>query len=386
MDGAGNAALFKGPSGVTVDSAGNTYVADQANHTIRKVTQTGDVTTLGGRAGYGGSTNGSSALARFYVPQGVAVDSIGNLYVVERGNNTIRKITSAGAVTTLAGVPGDEGSTDGIGSVARFAEPKGLAVDNAGNVYVADSNNSTIRKVSPAGSVTTPAGSAGINGSANGVGPTARFNNPCGVAVDSATNIYVADTWNHTIRKVTPTRVVTTLVGLAGNSGSADGMGNAARFNYPSSLAVDSAGNLYVADTYNNTIRKVTPIGTNWVVTTLGGVPGIWGSVDGRGSAARFSNPNCVALDSAGNLYVADFYLNTIRKGYPPTAILNPGFMGGQFGFVLTGPAGQSVVVEYSTDLLTWLPLWTNTFTGALNFSDPRSGGYSNRFYRAHVP
>jgi hypothetical protein len=224
-----------------------------------------------------------------------------------------------------------------------------------------------------------------VNGSANGVGTAARFNNPSGVAVDSATNIYVADTWNHTIRKVTPTRVVTTLAGLAGSSGSADGMGNAARFNYPSGIAVDSAGNLYVADTYNNTIRKVTPAGTNWVVTTLGGAPGIWGSSDGRGSAARFSNPNGVAADSAGNLYVADFYLNTIRKGYPPPAVFNPGFIGGQFGFVLTGAPGQSVVVESSTDLQTWLPLWTNTFTGALNFKDPQSGGYSKRFYRSHV-
>src|SRR5439155_5371851 len=126
------------------------------------------------------------------------------------------------------------------------------------------------------------------------------------------------DTWNHTIHKMTTARVVTTLAGLAGNAGSADGTGRDARFNHPSGLAVDSATNLYVADTYNNTIRKLTPVGTNWVVTTLGGAPGIWGSADGRGSAARFSNPNGVAVDGSGNLYVADFYLNTIRKGYPP--------------------------------------------------------------------
>jgi sugar lactone lactonase YvrE len=207
--------------------------------------------------------------------------------------------------------------------------------------------------------------------------------------VDSAGNLYVADLLNDTIRKVTPVGtnwVVTTLAGKAGVEGSADGTNSGALFNRPYFLAVDSAGNLYVVDTWNGTIRKVTPVGTNWVVTTLGGAPGIWGSADGRGRAARFSNPNGVAVDSAGNLYVADFYLNTIRKGYPPPAILNPGFIGGQFGFVLTGPAGQSVVVEYSTDFLTWLPLWTNTFAGALNFSDPQSGGYSNRFYRAHVP
>src|SRR2546428_796336 len=168
--------------------------------------------------------------------------------------------------------------------------------------------------------------------------------------------------------------------------GSPDGSGNAARFNYPSGMAVDSAANPYVADTYNNTIRRMTPAGTNWVVTTLGGAPGIWGSADGRGSAARFSNPNGVAVDSAGNIYVADFYLNTIRKGYAPPTILNSGFQFGQFRFDLTGPPGQSVVVEASLDLVNWLAIWTNTFTGPLNFNDPQSGRDSNRFYRAHLP
>jgi hypothetical protein len=122
------------------------------------------------------------------------------------------------------------------------------------------------------------------------------------------------------------------------------------------------------------------------MVTTLGGVAGIFGTADGRGSATRFANPSGVAVDGAGNIYVADFYFNTIRKGYPPPKMLNSGFINGQFGFVLTGPAGQAVVVEYSTDLLTWLPLWTNTFMGALNFTDPQSGVFSNRFYRARVP
>ena len=387
-DGAGNLALFKGPAGVTVDSAGNTYVADQVNHTIRKVTAAGEVLTLSGLAGFGGSTNGTGSDARFFVPQGVAVDGAGNLYVVERGNSTIRKVTPVGtnwAVTTLAGLAFSEGSADGTGIVARFAEPKGLAADSAGNVYVADSNNSTIRRVTPAGSVTTRAGSAGQSGSADGIGALARFNNPSGLALDSATNIYVADTWNHTIRKVTPARVVTTLAGMPGSAGSTDGIGIAARFNYPSGVAVDGAGNVYVADTYNNTIRKLTPVGTNWVVTTLGGRPGFYGSADGTGIAARFSNPNGVAVDSDGNIYVADFYLNTIRKGYPPPAILTPGFNLGQFGFVLTGPSGQPVVVEASTDLVSWLTIWTNTFTGTINFKDPQTDLSSNRFYRTRT-
>jgi hypothetical protein len=147
---------------------------------------------------------------------------------------------------------------------------------------------------------------------------------------------------------------------------------------------VDSANNLYVADTYNNTIRKLTLIGTNWVATTLGGMPGMWGSADGRGGAARFSNPNGVAVDSSGNLYVADFYLNTIRKGYAPPRILNAAFNGGQFGFSVTGPPGQ-LVVETSVDFVNWVPTATNTFNGALSFTDQQSNVSAKRFYRVQV-
>ena len=142
-----------------------------------------------------------------------------------------------------------------------------------------------------------------------------------------------------------------------------------------------------MAHAYTNTIRKLTPIGTNWVVTTLGGMSGFYGTADGTGSTARFSNPNGVAVDGAGNLYVADFYFNTIRKRYPPPRILNPAFVGGQFSFDLTGPPGLSVVVEASTDLISWVPTWTNTFGAtALNFSDPQSGISANRLYRTRLP
>jgi sugar lactone lactonase YvrE len=271
-----------------------------------------------------------------------------------------------------------------------------VAVDSAGNVYVADSSNFTIRKVTPAGVVTTLAGLAGSYGSADGTGSAARFSAASGVAVDSMGNVYVADTGNNTIRKVTPAGVVTTLAGLAGSSGSADGTGSAARFNSPQGVAVDGSGSVYVADHSNNTIRKVTPVGTNWVVRTLAGLAGpqsetFYGSADGTGSAARFSNPYGVAVDGAGNLYVADSSNNTIRKGYPALAITSFGpsfgFNTGQFGFTLTGPSGQLVIVEASTDLSNWLPIWTNTFvTNALPFSDPQSGVYSHRFYRARLP
>jgi hypothetical protein len=221
------------------------------------------------------------------------------------------------------------------------------------------------------------------------MGSVARFDWPFGVAVDSAGNVYVADSYNSTIRKVTPAGSVTTLAGMAGTSASADGTGSDARFGQPFGLTIDSAGDVYVADSGNNTIRKVTPVGANWVVTTL---VGGYGSVDGTGSAVRFGQPFGLAVDSAGDLYVSDDN-NTIRKGYlgyPPPRLLTsgPGFgsNAGHFGFNLTGSAGQPVVVEASTDLLNWLPIWTNTFTGTLSFSDPQSGSFSRRFYRTRAP
>ncbi len=326
VDGTASAARFYQPWGVAVDSAGIVYVADTGNNTIRKVTPGGVVTTLAGLAGSSGSADGTGSAARFFYPMGVAVDSAGNVYVADHDNCTIRKVTPGGAVTTLAGLAGSSGSADGTGSAARFFYPEGVAVDRAGNVFVADTWNQTIRKVTPGGVVTTLAGLAGSSGSADGTGSAAWFFYPEGVAVDRAGNVFVADTWNQTIRKVTPGGVVTTLAGLAGSYGSADGTGSVARFCYPSGVAVDSAANVYVGDSENCTIRKVTPGG---VVTTLAGLAGAQGSADGTGSAARFNAPYGVALDSADNVYVADSNNQTIRKVTP--------------GGVVTTPAGLAV-------------------------------------------
>jgi sugar lactone lactonase YvrE len=311
-DGVGIAARFESPWGMAVDGAGNIYVSDTANSTIRKVTATGVVTTLAGLAGVQGSADGTGSAARFLFPYGVAVDQSGTVYVADLDNNTIRKVTASGVVTTLAGLAGVQGSADGTGSVARFFYPAGIAVDQSGNIYVADKYNGTIRKITSAGAVTTLAGLAGAQGSADGTGSAARFLYPAGVAVDQSGNVYVADTSNSTIRRITPGGVVTTLAGQVGSAAYGDGTSTAARFKYPSGLAVDLSGNVYVADTVNYVIRKVTAVG---VVTTLAGLGQVWGSVDGIGSSARFAVPEGVAVDGAGNVYVADTGNNTIRAG-----------------------------------------------------------------------
>jgi uncharacterized protein YjiK len=319
-DGTGSNAGFYEPGGIAVDSADNLYVADTDNQTIRKVTPVGTnwvVSTIAGLAGSSGSVEGTGSNARFNQPWGIAVDSAGNLYLGDSMNSAIRKVTSAGVVSTLAGGGGGVGIADGTGGSARFNLPYGIAVDKAGNLYVADSGNNTIRKITSAGVVSTLAGLAGSSGSADGAGSNARFSQPWGIAADSAGNLYVADPVNSTIRKVTPAGVVSTLAGWAGVNGNNDGTGSNARFNQPSGLAVDSADNLYVADTENQTIRKVTPVGTNWVVSTIAGLAGSSGSDDGTGSDARFNSPVGIAVDNAGNLYVADTDNQTIRKVTP---------------------------------------------------------------------
>ena len=394
-DGTNSLALFREPGGVAVDAAGNIYIADTANHVIRKATPLGNswaVTTIAGEAGASGTKDGTNNGARFFFPYGIAVDGQANLYVADTYNNTIRKITPMGTnwvVTTFAGTAGSHGSSDGAGYSAGFYLPYGVAADSLGNVVVADTYNHTIRLLVPVGTncmVTTLAGAAGTNGMADGSNSVARFDSPGGVALTAGTNIYVADTYNHTVRRVTPVGtnwVVSTLAGFADFFGGfADGTNSAAQFDFPFGLAVDASTNIYVADTDNEAIRKISPVGTNWVVGTIGGLGTVSGASDGVGTAARFASPQGVSVDPLGNLYIADTSNNTLRFGRLGFA-LQASLIGGQL--VLSWPITATNYVLQTKSPLTsvsWTPITTGIFVVGTNYVKTNSVPGPSAYYR----
>ncbi len=290
-DGTGSAALFNIPSGIVKDATGNLFVCDRDNHRIRKITPAGVVTTFAGSTM--GFTNGTGTAAQFNQPYCITIDGSGNLYVGDRINHAIRKITPAGVVSTLAG-NGTPGNVNGTGSAAQFNEPLGVAADAAGNIYVADYINGLIRKVTPSGVVTTFINSGQV----------------FGVAVDGAGNLYYTTYSHHQVIKYSTTNVSSVVAGQNSTSGSADGTGTSATFYYPAGITTDTGGNLYVCDAFNHRIRKITAAG---VVTTIAG--STQGFTDGIGSAAQFDTPIALCGDIAnGFLYVADFSNNRIRK------------------------------------------------------------------------
>jgi hypothetical protein len=381
-DGTGTNAQFYYPYDVAAGPDGNVYVADYYYGMVRKLTPQGVVTTLA---------------TGFYGPQGVAVDSGTNVYVADTSDQVIQKITPAGAVIVIAGSFSITGTNDGTS--ALFNHPWGIAVDSATNVYVADSGNSTIRKITSVGAnwvVTTIAGLAGSPGSSDGTNSNARFCNPGSLAVDAAGNIYVADTSSNIIRKITldgtgTNWMVTTIAGLAGVSGSRDGRGvdpqSSAQFYSPSGIAVDGNGNVYVADTYNDLIRKITSQGA---VSTLAGQYFVTGSADGFYTNAQFNFPYGVAVDNAANVYVADTFNHTIRVGrlasvtIPKLAVM----LSNHVATVSWPVPTQHFTLQSSTNLLqtnwtsvTLLPAFLN---GQNYVTNPASGG--SMFFRLKNP
>ena len=233
-------------------------------------------------------------------------DTAGNMYVADSGASNVRKITPAGVISTVAG-SGFFESRDGNGLFASFKTPGGIVLDSTGNLFLVDASAHVIRKITPLGDVTTFAGRTDFAGSADGTGTAASFNDPSGLAIDAAGNLYVADALNNKIRKVTPAGVVTTFAG-SGTAGSANGTGTAASFNGPVNLSIDADGFLYVAEKTGNLIRKITPSGK--VSTIAGGGSG--GDTADTGAGALFHGPTSVVFDKAKTLYVADF--NKVRK------------------------------------------------------------------------
>lgn len=448
QDGTGSAARFYSPQDVAVDAAGNAFVVDEGNHTIRKITPAGVVTTFAGISGEPGSVDATGTAAKFDSPQGIAIDSGGNLFVADTGNHTIRKITPAGVVTTLAGLAGVTGNTDGIGSAARFNRPRKLALDTPGNLYVTEAGNNDVRKITAAGAVSTfatnlkfpetedidarvsvaygaiavdsagnvyvsayesraehsvltpsgyyvnysyygfvhrltPAGADtrlwetsialtydgqifnacasalafdaagqlicsdgyrirryapqadgsasfvtlagdGTIGSADGSAPAAKFGFPLAFAYDRSGNLHVADTGNNVVRRISTTGEVVTVAGLPLDraTGNVDGTGATARFVAPVSLASDGSGTIYVADRSAHCIRKITPTG---VVTTVAGTPGVAGYLDGAGASAQFNQPCAIAFQAPDTLFVADYANRVVRKIAPDRTVSTVG-------------------------------------------------------------
>lgn len=336
-NGTGTAATFNQPSGIVVSSAGVVYVAETGNDKIRKITAAGVVSTLAG-SGTVGSANGTGTAASFNNPKGLAMDGSGNIYVADYSNNLIRKITAAGVVTTFAG-SGTAGAANGTGTAASFNLPVSLAIDASGNVYVSDYGNHLIRKITSAGVVTTFAGS-GTAGAANGTGTAASFNHPFGITLDASGNLYVADQLNNMVRKISSTGVVTTLAGSS-SAGNVNGAGTAARFSGPVSITNDAAGNIYVGEMGNYDIRAITPSGQ---VTTLSGAFAIAARQDGQGSIAAFNYPFCIDADKYGNIFVADYNNNEIRKTVTTA-------------FAIVGTLPSGLVLNTATGTITGKPV-----------------------------
>jgi len=308
-DGTGSAAQLYRPTGITIDNSGVLYFTDHNNHRVRKVLPNGATSTIAG-SGTPAFLDGQGTAAQFMYPRDLDVDNSGTLYVVDTDNRRIRTITPSGAVSTLAG-SGTTGYLDGPGTTARFNAPRGIAVNEDGTVYVADTYNHRIRKITPTGDVSTLAGSGAI-GSADGQGLAAQFYRPHDIVVDKSGYLYVTDSYNDLIRKISPSGLVETVAGSM-PGGYVNGQASVAKFDHPTGITIDSEGTLFVTDSFNNCLRMITRDGA---VSTLVGSPdeASYGTADGIGSQAQFMDMYYIAADDKGALYVADADAHRIRK------------------------------------------------------------------------
>jgi trimeric autotransporter adhesin len=335
------------PYGVIVDSAGNLFIVDTWNNRVRKVSSSGVIATVAGNGSFGYSGDGGQLTsAQLYWPNGIATDSAGNLFIADTENNRIRKASPSGIITTVAGTGYFGFSGDGgLATSAELFYPEGIAVDSSGNLFIADSGNHCIRKVSASGIITTVAGTGSLGYSGDGGSATAaKLNGPYGVAVDSAGNLFIADTFNERIRKVS-SGIISTVAGTGSSGYSGDGgQATSAQLSGPYGVAVDSAGNLFIVDTNNNCIRKVS----SGIITTVAGDGSAGYSGDnGQATSAQLDYPMGVALDSAGNLFIADGNNNCIRK--VSSGIITTVAGNGSYGFSGDGGLATSAQLYYPT-------------------------------------
>jgi hypothetical protein len=378
---------FNSPRGIAVDANTNIFVADMYNHVIRLVVPSAagwTVSTIAGQAGSHGSTDGIGTNALFDAPYGVALYG-GSVFVADTGNSTIRQLSYSGSnwvVSTIAGTAGSRGNRDGTN--ALFSFPMGIAADSNGNLFVADEANHDIRELTfdiVAGWITTTIAGSGANGSDDGTNNIAQFGQPYGIALNQAGTVFVTDYQNNTLRQVLPVStnwVVTTIAGVNGNAGSMDGSGNVAKFNFPADLAADNTGNLYVADYGNDTIRRLTPVGSSWSVFTVAGLAGTPGSIDGTGAAVRMNGPFGIAINNT-NIYISDLNNDTIRGTPLPTVTVTGGAavslttpqktVQNAFSVSWLAVPGQTYQIQYKTNLSQ--PAWI----GLANFTASNTNG-----------
>jgi sugar lactone lactonase YvrE len=356
-DGLGSIARFNNPQGIAVDSEGYLYVADTYNHTIRKITPEGLVSTFAGNAGSLGSQNGNANSARFFHPRGIAVDTLGNVYVADSFNHVIRKILPDGVVSTYAGHAEDNGFADGQGGVARFNYPTDLAVDSDGSLIVADSGNNVIRKITPDGWVTTIAGTPRVRGSVDGTSSLARFADPQGITIDASGSILVADSGNNCIRKISTAGVVSTIAGNSISFGRTDGRGNYALFNYPTDVLADDSGIIYVVDSYNSSIRKIRPV-TDYALNVSGNSTQ-GGSVSGSGIFEEGTSVSVFAAPSAEYNFI-----NWTENGSPVSTATS-------YSFILT--SNRDLVATFS---LKPFHQWKEAYFSSAQINDPTVSGW----------
>jgi len=382
LDGTGTNAYFSQPFAIAVDSNGNLYVADGGNNVIRKVSPSGVVTTIAGQAGVRSSIDGIGINATFGIINGIAIDVSGNLYVTDSTFNTVRKISaSTYNVSTL------------ITSTAGLKNPTGIAVDLSGNLYVSDTGNCIIRKITPSGSMTTLAGIINKAGGQDGPATSATFGSPSGIAVDSLGNVFVCDTSNSTIRQVNTNGTVSTIGGYVGAPGFFDGTlsNTGSQFAGPYALAIDSSGSLYITDQASlSLLRKISsPTKASPKVSTLAGQLGVASRWDGTGAGANFNNPHGIAIDANGVIYISDTGNNTIRKGLTAsTAVSIPTVATA----IQNGQAGSSYNYTLSaTNSPTSFTLTSGTLPLGLNFNSstglisgiPTTAGTYNVYFTA---